>query len=62
MAAGGRYEWKKAAIWRGGSRRPPVRSWGTRWPQDSQHSGMLQPPQQELERHAPHVHAQTRPG
>lgn len=60
MAAGCCHEREAATIRCRGSGRPLVCGGGTRWPEDPQHGGVLQPPQQELERHATHVHSQTR--
>jgi len=60
VEAGSHHEWTEAAVWCRCPQRPSVRGGRPRRTQDPQHRGVLQPPQQGLERHASYVHAQAR--
>lgn len=60
VEAGSHHERAEATVRCSCPRRPPLCGGRPRWTQDPQHCGVLQPAQQDLERHASHVHAQAR--
>ena len=59
---GGQHEWPAATVRRGGDRQQAVRGRGAGRLEDLQHGRVLQPRQQGVVHHAPHVHAPPRPG